>query len=132
MGSIQIRLLHPIKFISLNWNLQNLVKLYDPLQYAKAEWLYISFTPCHLIVYLLSQLLSVKVHSCFVSLILKLCIIFIISKWMSCQSIVKLCIASPEHRNAFLLSRYRRILSIPRSMYSSMQGKGIKVFMRMI
>ena len=43
MGSIQIRLLHPIKFISLNWNLQNLVKLYDPLQYAKDEWMYMSY-----------------------------------------------------------------------------------------
>ena len=73
-----------------------------------------------------------QVHICFVSLILRLCIISIISKWMSCQGLVKLCIASPEHRNAFLLSRYRRILSIPRSMYSSMQGKGMKLFMRMI
>ena len=130
MGSIQIRLLHPIKFISLNWNLQNLVKLYDPLQYAKDEWMYMSYP------YPFNSLsinsIIIGLHSCFASLILKLCIIFIISKWMSCQSIVKLCIASPEHRNAFLLSRYRRILSIPRSMYSSMQGKGIKVFMRMI
>ena len=36
-GKYKIRLLHSIEFISLKWNLQNLVNLYDPLQYEKDE-----------------------------------------------------------------------------------------------